>query len=178
VVEATVVAVSVAVTADVLEMERDVGERLHVAELLALVGPLTEHERSIVPVNELAGVTVMLEVLPDVAPGLMERLLGLLEREKLVPVLGACQKSPHPARKGRTIRNSPAHLERLIVAPIPAPVGAGFQSRTHTCRLLWFICRLPWSVSGPIGCSRCILSDERLSYSQHKGIARQSFVSR
>jgi hypothetical protein len=113
-----VVAVSVAVIADVLLRSTEVGERLHVAGLVAPVGSLTVQLRSTVPVNELAGVTVMVEVLPDVAPGLTVRLLGLLVREKFVVVLplGACQKSPHPAINGRTARKSPAHFARLILA--------------------------------------------------------------
>jgi hypothetical protein len=61
----------------------------------------------------------MVEVLPDVAPGLIERLLGLLLRVKSVPVLGASQKPLQPARNGSAARNSPAHL----VCPIPAPWG-------------------------------------------------------
>jgi hypothetical protein len=114
-----VVAVSVADIPDVLVKSTDEGDRLQVAGLLALAGPLTEHERSTVPVNESTGVTVIVEVLPVVAPGLKE-MLPLFEREKLVLLLGACQKSPHPARNGSTKRNSPAHLDRFIAAaPIP-----------------------------------------------------------
>jgi hypothetical protein len=79
VVEDAVVAVNVAVIADVLLMSTDVGERLHVAGLLAPVGALTVQLRSTVPVKELDGVTVMVEVLPDVAPGLMV-MLPLLVR--------------------------------------------------------------------------------------------------
>jgi hypothetical protein len=97
-------------------MSTDVGERLHVAALVALAGPLTEQVRSTVPVNEFSGVTVMVEVLPVVAPGPTVKL-PLLEREKLVLVLlGACQKLPHPARRGRAARKSQAHL----ACPIPA----------------------------------------------------------
>jgi hypothetical protein len=75
-------------------------------------------------VNELAGVTEIAEVLPEVAPGLIERLLGLPESEKLVPVLGASQNPLHPARSGRTARKSPAHLACLTLARlIAAPRG-------------------------------------------------------
>jgi hypothetical protein len=99
-----VVAVNVAVIADVLLRSTEVGERLHVAGLLAPAGPLTVQFRSTVPVKEFAGVTVMVEVLPDVAPGLMV-MLPLLVRLKSVPLpVGACQKSPHPVRNGRTAR--------------------------------------------------------------------------
>ena len=114
---------SVAVIAVVLVMSTDVGERLQVAGLLALVGPLTEQERSTVPVKELAGVTVMVEVLPETAPGVTE-MLPLLDREKLVLLTGACQKSPQPARKGTAKRKSPAHLKRFIAAPmLGSPLG-------------------------------------------------------
>jgi hypothetical protein len=145
-----VVAVSVAVSADVPVMSTDVGERLHVAGLLALVGALTEHVRLTVPVNELAGVTVMVEVLPDVAPGLME-MLPPLEREKLVPLLGASQKPLHPARSGRTTRKNPAHLaflilSRLIAAPRGLDCGpdspVAIANSSHTYRLLRFVRRL------------------------------------
>jgi hypothetical protein len=114
-------------------MSTEVGERPHVAALLALVGPLTVQVRSTVPVKELAGVTEMVDVLPEVAPELMERLLGLPESEKLVPVVGASQKPLHPARNGRTARKSPAQLAclmlaclllaRIIAARIPSPEG-------------------------------------------------------
>jgi hypothetical protein len=132
-----VVAVSVAVSAVVPVMSNDVGERLHVAGLVAFVGAVTEHVRLTVPVNELAGVTEIVEVLPEVAPGLIGRLLGLLESEKLEP-LGALQKPLHPVRNGMTARKSPAHLAchivarlipacliptRPIAARIPAPGG-------------------------------------------------------
>jgi hypothetical protein len=116
VVEEVVVTVKVEVSADVLVMSTEEEEKLHVAGLVALVGALTEQVRSTVPVNELAGVTVMTEVLPDVAAGAMV-MLPPLEREKLV-LLGACQKSPHPARNGRNPRKSPAHLARFIAAPL------------------------------------------------------------
>jgi hypothetical protein len=129
VVEAVVVAVSVAVSAVELVMSTDVGERLHVAGLVALVGPLTEQVRLTVPVKELEGVAEMVEVLPVAAPGLME-MLPLLERAKLVPVVGGSQNPLHPAKSGRIARKSPAHLAclilaRLITARIPAPCGAG-----------------------------------------------------
>jgi hypothetical protein len=115
-----VVAVSVAVIAVVPVMSTDVEDRPHVVGLVALVGPLTEQVRSTVPVNELAGVTDIVEVLPDVAPGLIERLVGLPLREKLVPVLGALQKPLQPARSGRAARISPAHLACLIPARLIA----------------------------------------------------------
>lgn len=90
--------VSVAVCAEVLLIATDVGERLHVAGLVALEGVVvTAQARLTVPVNEFVGVTVMVAVLPLVAPG-TKLMLPLLLSEKLVlPPSGACQKSPHPA---------------------------------------------------------------------------------
>jgi hypothetical protein len=70
VVEAVVEAVSVAVCAAVLLMVTEVGDMLHVAAFVALVGVLvTAQVSATVPVNEVAGVTVMVDVLPVVAPG-------------------------------------------------------------------------------------------------------------
>jgi hypothetical protein len=118
----------VAVIADVLLRSTEVGERLHVAGLLALVGAVTEQVRSTVPVNELAGVTEMVEVLLVVAPGLTV-MLALLLREKLVLPLGASQKPLHPVRSDTVARKSPANPARLILALlnlarlIPAPWG-------------------------------------------------------
>jgi hypothetical protein len=65
-----VVAVKVDVCAVVLLIATDVGDMLHVAALVALVGVLvTEHPSATVPVNELPGVTVMVEV--PLPPGAM-----------------------------------------------------------------------------------------------------------
>jgi acyl dehydratase len=61
--------VKVEVCAAVPAMVTDVGERLQVAGSLAAVG-LIEQVRATAPVNPPEGVTVMVEVLPVVAPGL------------------------------------------------------------------------------------------------------------
>jgi hypothetical protein len=77
VVDDVVAAVSVDVCAVVLLKVSDVGDKLQVAALVALVGVLvTEQARATVPVNELPGVTVMVEV--PLPPGAM-LMLALLE---------------------------------------------------------------------------------------------------
>jgi len=112
-----------------------VGETPHVAGLVAFVGALTEHERLTVPVNELAGVTEIVEVLPEVEPGLKDRLMGLLESEKLLPVLGASQKPLHPARSGSAARKIPAHLAYPILARFITSPWGRIVARTHPSRL-------------------------------------------
>jgi hypothetical protein len=120
-----VTAVSVEVAAAVPLTETEAGLRLHDGGLVALVGELvTAQERVTVPVNELDGVTVMVVVLPVASPGLTV-MLPLFDREKLVVVLllGACQKSPHPARMqliGIATRSDAnlAHLPSFIAAPL------------------------------------------------------------
>jgi len=65
-----VVAVKVDVCAELLTVT-EVGESAHVAGLTALVGEVVIAQvRLTVPLNELPGVTVMVEVLLLVAPGL------------------------------------------------------------------------------------------------------------
>jgi hypothetical protein len=76
--------------------------------------------RFTVPVNEFDGVTVMVEVLPDVAPGVKLMLLGLLERVKLVLPAGASQKPEHPASSGVAINSSRAQYPIFIAAPLLA----------------------------------------------------------
>jgi hypothetical protein len=79
VVDEVVVAVSVPVCAVVLLIVTEVGERLQVAALVAPDGVLvTAHVSATVPVNEAAGVTVIVAVLPVVAPGATV-MLPLLE---------------------------------------------------------------------------------------------------
>ncbi len=74
------VAVRVDVCGVVLPMETEVGERAHVVGLVAPVGELViEQARETVPVKELDGVTVIVEVLPLVAPG-ATLMLPLFER--------------------------------------------------------------------------------------------------
>src|SRR5271157_348211 len=77
-----VLTVSVAVCAVELLIVTEAGT-VHVAGLVAPVGPTTAQVRSTVPVNAPKGVTVMVEVLPVVAPGLTV-MLPLLLRKKLV----------------------------------------------------------------------------------------------
>jgi hypothetical protein len=76
-----VVAVSVEVCAVVLLKVSEDEERLHVAALEAPEGAVTAQASVTVPVNELAGVTVMVEV-PD-EPALTV-MLPLLLRVKLL----------------------------------------------------------------------------------------------
>jgi hypothetical protein len=90
-------------------------ERLHVVGLEAPVGAVTVQVSVTVPVNELAGVTVMVEV--PVAPALTVMLVGLLERVKLLlPPFGASQKSPHPASSSAAA-NNPAQRPMFMAAP-------------------------------------------------------------
>jgi hypothetical protein len=117
-----VVTVSAEVTAVVLLIETEVGERLHVVELTTAVGAATAQVSVTVPVNELPGVTVMVEVPVALWPTVM--LLGLLERVKLVlPPPGACQKSPQPTRKPASTgavasNNKRSHLPIFISTPL------------------------------------------------------------
>jgi len=98
----------------VLLMVTEVGERLHVVGLVAPVGELEiEHVRATVPVNEVAGVTVMVEV--PVAPGATV-MFPLLERVKLV-LPGASQKPLQPASSGAAPSNTHAHFPIFIAAP-------------------------------------------------------------
>jgi hypothetical protein len=92
-------------------------EKLHVG-LVALEGAVvTAQVSATVPVNELPGVTVMVEV-PEVEPELMV-MAPLLVSEKLVLLLppGACQKSPQPDRIAAAA-NNPAQRPIFIAAPL------------------------------------------------------------
>jgi hypothetical protein len=96
VVEDVVVAVSVEVCAVVLLNVSELEERLQVAGLVALDGVLvTEQVSATVPVYELPGVTVIVDVLLEVAPG-ATAIFPLLVSAKLL-LLGASQKPLHPA---------------------------------------------------------------------------------
>jgi hypothetical protein len=113
-----VLAVSVDVSAVVVLIATEVGERAHVAGLVALEGVLViEHDSVTVPVNELPGVTVMVDV--PLALGLTF-MLPLFVTVKLVLLLlpGACQKSPQPARSGAAASSNHAHFPILIAAPL------------------------------------------------------------
>jgi hypothetical protein len=111
-----VVAVSVAVSAVVLLIVTDVGERLHVTGLVALDGDVvTAHVSATVPENELDGVTVIVEVLPEVAPGLSV-MAPLLERVKSEEPTGF-QKPLQPTRSNGAASANPVHFFNLIAAP-------------------------------------------------------------
>jgi hypothetical protein len=129
VVEDEVVAVSVEVCAVVLLLKvNEVEERLHVAALEAPVGEVTAQDSVTVPVNVLAGVTVMVAVLPVVAPGLTV-MLPLLVRVKL-PLFppGASQKSPQPARSVAAANNP---IQRPIFIAAPRTQYSGY-TRNHS----------------------------------------------
>lgn len=139
VVKEDVVAVSVEVSAVVPLIDTEVGDRPQVVGLDALDGSLvTVQVRLTVPVNELPGVTVMVAVLPLVAPGATV-MLPLFESVKLVLLLplGACQKSPQPERKtarsGTAIIKLRVHPQSFIATPGLAPsdqrAGAGSESQ-------------------------------------------------
>jgi hypothetical protein len=75
-----VAAVRMEVCAAAVLMETEVGDKLQAAGLVAPVGDeVTAQARETVPVNEFAGVTVMVDVLPLVPPGVTE-MLPLFER--------------------------------------------------------------------------------------------------
>jgi hypothetical protein len=79
-----VVAVRVDVPAVVPLIEIEVGLRLHVVGFVGLERlVVTVHVKVTEPVNEFAGVTVIVEVFPEVAPALMV-ISPLLIREKLL----------------------------------------------------------------------------------------------
>ena len=114
-----VVAVSVEDCAVEALSVSEVGVRLHVAGLTALeIVVVTAQVSATVPENELPGVTVIVAVLPLVAPGATARL-PLLAKEKLVELLplGDCQKSPHPASNGAAANSTRAHFPMFIAAP-------------------------------------------------------------
>jgi hypothetical protein len=101
----------------VLLKVREVGERAHVVALEAPEGAVTAQVSVTVPVNEIPGVTVITEVPVEFWPTVV--LLGLLESAKplLLVLLGACQKSPHPAKSGTAASNNRAHFPIFIAAP-------------------------------------------------------------
>jgi hypothetical protein len=118
-----VVAVSVEVCAVALLKVSELEERLHVVGLVALEGEVVIAQLSVtVPVNELDGVTVMVEVPLPAAPEVMV-MLPLLERVKLLLPPGACQKSPHPVRSRTAAGNNNARFLIFIAAPSPQYSG-------------------------------------------------------
>lgn len=113
-----VVAVRVDVPVLVVLIEIEAGLRLHVAGLTGLERlVVTTHVRVTEPVNEFAGVTVMVAVFPVVAPALVLRVPLLLSEKLLLPVspAGVCQKSPHPDAK--TNKSGAAENNRLAHFP-------------------------------------------------------------
>jgi hypothetical protein len=162
VVEEVVVAVRVEVSAVELLSETEVGDKLQVVGLVGLDGSLVmEQARVTVPVKELPGVTVMVAVLPLLAPGAMERL-PLLDMEKLVALvpLGFCQKSPQPARKttrrGSAMTTLRVHPRSFITAPdydwtAQAGRGAGSESQL---RIFAPKIKSTALARGPPGCRR------------------------
>jgi hypothetical protein len=116
VVEEVVVAVSVEVCAVVpLKVSED-EERPHVG-LVAFEGAVVTAQVSVtVPVNELPGATVMVEV--PVPPAVLTVMAPLLLSVKLVVLLlGACQKSPQPVTNAAAA-NIPAQRPIFIAAPL------------------------------------------------------------
>jgi len=112
-----VVAVSVEVCAVALLKVSEDEEKSHVG-LLALEGAVvTAQVSATVPVKELPGVTVIVEV-PVVEPELMV-MAPLLVNVKLVLLLplGACQKSPQPATSAAAA-NIPTQRPIFIAAPL------------------------------------------------------------
>ena len=104
-----------------LVIATEVELKLHVAGLVAPEGELvTEQVRATVPVNVLAGVTVIVEVLPVVDPGVM-LILPLLVRVKLLLPLGGSQKFEHPTAKtttsGAAANNTRPHFLLFIAVP-------------------------------------------------------------
>lgn len=81
-VAAVVLTVSVEVSAPAV-IETDVGASVHVGASIAPDGlDVTEQDRLTAPVNEFFGVTVIVDVFPEVAPGLTE-MFPLLVRAKV-----------------------------------------------------------------------------------------------
>jgi hypothetical protein len=111
-----VVAVRVDVTAEVPLMETEVGERLQVGVLTGLETlVVTAQVRVTVPSNEFCGVTVMVEVLPLVAPPVTV-MLPPLERVKSELPAGASQNPLQPERKptARQLIPRTQTMEKLI----------------------------------------------------------------
>jgi hypothetical protein len=117
-------AVSVVLSAVALLKVSELEERLHVVGLEAPAGAVTAQVSVTVPVNELPGVTVIVAVLPVVAPGLT-LMLPLLERLKPVVLLllGASQKSPQPAISSAVTGKIRAQFPIFIAAPFAPSSG-------------------------------------------------------
>ena len=112
-----VVAVNVVVSAVEPLIVTVVGERLQVTGLEALDGDVvTAQVSATAPENELDGVTVIVEVLPELAPGLLTVIVPLLERVKSEEPTGF-QKPLQPARSSGAPSANPIHFFNPITAP-------------------------------------------------------------
>jgi hypothetical protein len=109
---------------------------------VALEGPVTAQVSVTLPVNELAGVTVMVEVLPVVPPGLRVMFPLLLREKSPLLAYGFCQKFPQPAsRSGAAASTHLAHLPIFIAAPFIllqvsmryVAVSTNFRTLRHDC---------------------------------------------
>jgi hypothetical protein len=74
-----------------------------------------------VPVNELDGVTEMVEVPEEPGATGLTAVLVRVKEELPLPPLAACQKSPHPAKSGAAASNNFAQLRIFITAPHFSP---------------------------------------------------------
>ncbi len=111
-------AVNVDVSAVELLIATDVGERLHVTGLTALEGEVvTAQLRVTVPLKEPDGVTVIVEVLPEVAPGVLTLMAPLFDRVKSDEP-AASQNPLQPASSRGAVHTSFIHpFDDFICAP-------------------------------------------------------------
>jgi hypothetical protein len=113
-----VAAVSADVCGELALITTEAGERLQVVGLVAPFGAdVIAQVSATVPAKELDGVTVIVEVLPLVAPGLSV-MLPLLERVKLVLLLGALQNPAHPVMNGTATSSRRAQFPVFISEPL------------------------------------------------------------
>jgi hypothetical protein len=125
-----VVAVSVAVWAVVPLRVTEAGDRAHVTGLVALEGEVvTAQLRATVPLDEFVGVTVIVDVLPEVAPGLLTPMAPLLERVKLAPA--GSQKPLHPASSSGAASTSFHQLVVVMSRPLEQGTAAGYESNAR-----------------------------------------------
>jgi hypothetical protein len=129
----TVVAVNTEVSAVVLVIETEVGERAHVAAFEAPEGELTAQVNVTVPVNELAGVTVIVDVPVEPAVTVM---LPLLVRAKLVDVTGASQKPAQPVTRAAAKHIAPANAAFFIRRSLQNRLLAETQEYRFGARLV------------------------------------------
>jgi hypothetical protein len=134
-----VVAASVTDCAEELLLKAtDDEERPQVVGFTAPEGEVTAQTSDTVPVNELDGVTLTVVVLPLVAPGATRMFPPFVSVKLVLPLLGACQKSPQPAKpatNGAAASNNHAHFPIFIAAPL-APYSAARSQVTASPRIL------------------------------------------